>query len=360
MNILRCYLYLPPSKGGMENHVKNLSLQQDYLNNVTVAFNQGSEINCKQKPIRLLSKINLKKIKFGFFRDFLFYFSLFFLLLRRNKNFQVIHIHGDWSAFLCGWVISIFFEIPVKVASVHGKLKENYIFKKLYCKTLKKYSFIYCTGMNQVQYLKKIGVQNVIWQPSGVREDFFERPNNQEKEYDVIAVGSLFKVKNFDLLLDIATLRPNYQFIIVGDGNMKEHLLQRCQAENIINVKFAGYLLDEKLINAYDSSKIFLSTSLTEGTPTSMMEAMVRGLPVITTPSNDYSQIIKQHVNGNIVEFDKFKIAETIDNILTNEELYISMSQHNKNVAYRFGWENVANNITKLMEESLEKVKGNL
>lgn len=360
MNILRCYLFLPPLKGGMENHVKYLSLkqasQENYL--VQVVYNQGSNIDNLTKQI--LPNINLRKIKPQILRDSIFYTALITRLqLRRVLKFDVIHIHGDWSAFIYGLLISKIFNIPIKVASIHGSLKNRGVWRYIYKYILDRYSFVYCTGISEVTYLQSLGLNNVYWQHSGVRDDFFDKLLiKSETEYDVISVGSLIPIKNFDLLLDVALLLPKYKFVIVGEGILKNALQQRCMTESIFNVTFVTQVSAKELSKIMDKSKVFLSTSLSEGTPTVLLEAMVKGLPSITTPSNDYSDLIVDD-NGFIVKYDAKDIAYTLTKILEDKFLYDHITSYNLKNSKHFGWRNVARNISDLMEGYLNDHKKN-
>lgn len=361
MNILRCYLFLPPLKGGMENHVKYLSLIQAYQKNCSMElfYNQGDDID--NITYQILPNINLRKIKPQILRDSIFYTALITRLqLRSILKFDVVHIHGDWSAFIYGLLISKIFNIPIKVASIHGGLKNRRVWRYIYKYILGRYSFVYCTGISEVTYLKSLGLNDVYWQHSGVRDEFFDKLLiKSETEYDVISVGNLIPIKNFDLLLDVALLLPQYKFVIVGEGILKDILKQRCITEGIFNITFVNQVSAKELSKIMDKSKVFLSTSLSEGTPTVLLEAMTKGLPSIITPSNDYSDLIVNGDNGYIVKYDAKHIAYNLTKVLEDKVLYDYITSYNLKSSKNFGWESVAKNISDLMGTYLHDGKEN-
>lgn len=350
MKILRCYPFVPPLKGGMENHVKYLSLKQELLNGVevTVYYNQGDKINNKSQQI--LKKINLRSLNPVALRDGLFYLAIMRKLLFNNDvQYDVLHIHGDWSAFIFGLIISKVKSIPIRVASVHAKLRNGFLSQKIYKYILNEYDIVYCTGLSEANYLNSLGLSEVNWQPSGVRDEFYQDLPNEPKEFDVIGVGSLLPVKNFNLFLEVAKLLPSHKFLLVGNGELESQLKTKCIDEQISNVYFIDTLNSEELSRYFSKSKILLSTSLTEGTPTIFLEAMVKGLPIVTTASNDYTKLIKQYQNGVIVGYDAENIKNVILKILQDESLYTNISIKNKKVSEDYSWNNIARRITELI-----------
>jgi glycosyltransferase involved in cell wall biosynthesis len=97
-------------------------------------------------------------------------------------------------------------------------------------------------------------------------------------------VGRLIRVKNHRLLLEAAEdlKGEDFEFLIVGDGEMREDL-ERYAAELGVrnNVVFTGWKQD--MLSMYGMMDAVALTSLNEGTPVTLMEAMAAGKPVIAT-----------------------------------------------------------------------------
>jgi glycosyltransferase involved in cell wall biosynthesis len=105
----------------------------------------------------------------------------------------------------------------------------------------------------------------------------------------VTFVGRLTEIKNIPLLLDAIALykavdgkKPDLGFVIVGDGHQRSELEARAAALQILDlVTFIGNRRDAPRF--YAGSDIVVLTSLNEGTPLSLIEAMAAGRPVIST-----------------------------------------------------------------------------
>lgn len=99
-------------------------------------------------------------------------------------------------------------------------------------------------------------------------------------------VGRLTEIKNVSLLLKAAALDTpadvKLRFVIVGDGHLREQLEMESRAMGLSErVSFLGHRPDVlKLIAGMD---IVALSSLNEGTPLSLIEAMASGVPVIAT-----------------------------------------------------------------------------
>ncbi len=103
-------------------------------------------------------------------------------------------------------------------------------------------------------------------------------------------VGRLTEIKNISLLLKVVEIYqnkrdnsfPKLKFLIIGDGNLREEL--KAQAEKLKlteTVKFLGNRNDADVF--YAGLDIVALTSLNEGTPLSLIEAMANGKAVIST-----------------------------------------------------------------------------
>lgn len=117
---------------------------------------------------------------------------------------------------------------------------------------------------------------------------FKEEIGVSENELLIGFVGRLTEIKNIPMFLNSAAAfltspdAPPARFVIVGDGHLRAEL-ERAVIELGISEKisFAGNRSDTAEI--YSSLDIVALTSLNEGTPLSLIEAMAAGRPVIST-----------------------------------------------------------------------------
>jgi len=346
MKILRLYTRLPPLKGGMENHIAQLSKEQTKLgHDVTIYFNKGTKVTSKDVQI---TKFPLYKLKPQFLGIASFHFLTLLRLIANQEKFDIVHIHGDWSSLIFAKFIKKIVGSKKLIMSIHDELSENFLPKKALSVLLKKVDVIFATGHGLASQLKKLTSKEVIVQPSGIQNIYFEQhPRSFNKKYlQVIIVANLVKKKNLDLVIDIAKDLKLLNFILVGDGPEKEYLLNRVQYEDITNVEILGYKNSSELRLLYYESDIFMLTSIKEGTPTAMLEAMACGLPIVTSGAGGVESILGSH-NYITTKNDKKHFIDCITELLKETNLMQDISNYNISIAKSYTWVNVAKQIDK-------------
>jgi glycosyltransferase involved in cell wall biosynthesis len=350
MRVLRVYPFVPPLPGGMEKHVQRLTQEQRLLGcDVIMAFNQGEATS--SHDLRILPTVDLRRVKPQALRDVIFYVTALWRVVFGNIRAEIVHIHGDWSAFLFGRVLGWAAGADVLVASVHGAVRKG-TWTRVYKCVLNSYGVVYCTGADDAAHLRQAGVTAARWQNSGIDAVFFvERSAPQEVIVtDVVCVANFFPVKNLALVIHIARVLQDVNFALIGDGPQRPELAAICEREALHNVRFTGKLSAQEIGQQLRASRIFLSTSFAEGTPTALLEAMACGLPVITSCSNDYRELIANGRNGYIIDnFDAKSYVDVIRDLLSDQSLQGQISIRNKAAARRHAWPEVAKRITDWM-----------
>jgi len=138
------------------------------------------------------------------------------------------------------------------------------------------------------QDITGIDAQDKICVPVGVDSKRFKGkhiwPNDVSKSFKrtIGMVARLSPEKNINYAMSIMKMLPEYQLVVLGSGPLRHKLEERKEAEGIRNVTFVGYKdLVEQYYSIFDA---LLLTSKIEGTPISIVEALMCGLPVFTTP----------------------------------------------------------------------------
>jgi glycosyltransferase involved in cell wall biosynthesis len=107
---------------------------------------------------------------------------------------------------------------------------------------------------------------------------------------DLLTIGRIDREKNpfvlVDALAEMNRRRPNrYRLLWVGRGPLQEAVMEHAVALGVGDlITFKGYVpFGEPLFQVYRSSHIFVHTSLTEGVPQVIVEALALGTPVVAT-----------------------------------------------------------------------------
>jgi len=352
MKILRSYTKLPPLKGGMEKHIFNLTKLQLKNNHfVKVFYNDGENISSNDEKI---CKLKLHKLKPQLLGMFIFYFLITLKLFLKKQQFDIIHIHGDWSSLLFVKFLKKLTNAKVVVLSLHDQLTQRYTHQKLLPKLVQNVDLIFSTGYDTAIELERLSTKKVIVQPSGINEIFFEK---FEKKYEndrftIVTVANLFPKKNIELVLETAQELPACRFIIVGDGTHRIILETIIKSNSISNVELVGFKSAVEVREYYWQSDCYLLTSFAEGTPTSALEAMACGLPIVSSNAGGLRNIVKEYENGFVIDdFNKSRYVEKIQLLKNDIDLRKKMFEINTKLAQNYRWDKVSQNITNKMQE---------
>lgn len=148
---------------------------------------------------------------------------------------------------------------------------------------------------------------------------------NFKKTDNTIVIGTIAAMENekdyptfLQAIRLISQKKDNVRFIALGDGSLRKEIEQKSKIMGIDkDIHFVGY---KKNIDDYLSQfDIFTLISKREGLGTSLLEAMSTGLPVVGTRVGGIPEVIKEGINGLLVEKSNPKelanaLIELIDN----------------------------------------------
>ena len=322
--------------GGMEKHIYNLTTAQRSIGfDVTIAFSEGKRTH--DDDIILPTRFKLRALRPAACRSFIFYCYLVCYLLLNRPKFDAVHIHGDWSDAIFCPLIKWLVDANVTVFSFHGFLGERFTQKRLLPKLIKYFNATYCTGYDSYKYLQNKEPEKVHFIHSGINQSFLDTASLlplHDRHYDVVSVANFVSVKNHQFMLQIAKKMPQFNFCFVGDGVLLDKSKEFVSLAGMSNVTFLGGVNSEEVVLALDNSKVFLLASIEEGTPTSVIEAMSRGLPVIAAKVGGVEHIVKDSDNGIVL--DGYVINDFVKGLtmfLESTELYAKVKKINRSYA---------------------------
>ena len=177
-----------------------------------------------------------------------------------------------------------------------------------------------------------LDVKPIVILPNTVDGAFFSKPenwtitnSNKVKENFSIPIDSklIIQVSQIEDRKGIVELvsfwnklkdnqKGNYQLVIVGEGSLKEKMIQKCKDENIRNIHFVGNQKKEQVRDLLFSSDIFLLLTKNDPNPLTLIEASFAKLPIITTKfAGNCNEIVTKN-NGviiNEITFEEFENA---------------------------------------------------
>jgi len=261
-----------------ENHlVKKIKENSDYLE-----LNRKNKINFIIKLVKYVMK-NKNNIFLLHLQPTLIYFSLISFFFPHTKFTYIIHYERNKPNFLRYYLQrSFFMRSNVNIVAVSYSSRIN--FEKIY----------------KIEDKIKVILNGIRVQPINLNSNLkksFQRTINTKI---LITVSRIVPVKNLELLINSfneLSLKYDLSLVIVGkDPSISQSEIMKLKKVANDGVFFVGEQSD---VNKYLSiADIYCLCSISEALPISVLEAMGKGLLVVTTNVGDLSRIVIDNENG--------------------------------------------------------------
>lgn len=212
---------------------------------------------------------------------------------------------------------------------------------------------IICVSSYQASFLERRHGVSVV--PNALSPEFTDRlhpaPSEAFDRKTVLMLSSLKAYKGTHEFLQLATLLPEFKFVLVINDT-PEAIAQWMEKEHITltdNVTLRPRTSD--VASLYNSASLVLNLSdpslFIETFGLTALEAMSCGLPVIVPPVGGIAEMVTDGGNGYKIDCkDTDRLVATISLILTERELYQSLSREAIAVSRRFNRDAMLKNIS--------------
>lgn len=299
--------------------------------------------------------------------------------MMRNGRYHIVHTHSSKAGVL-GRVAAKLARVPVIVHTVHGWSFHAHMSSRqlrLYT-TLEKIGD-WCGDTAIVVAAKDIekgiaqGINHAATYTlirSGIELDRFGHPQISAEEMrqqlgiplTALVVGSVTRLSAQKAPLDLVTAfahvqqqMPGTWFVIVGDGPLRPDVERALQTAGIAGqVVLTGLRRDvPELMAAFD---VFTLSSLWEGLPRVLPQAMATGLPIVCTLADGSAEAVVPGENGFLSpKGDPKHLARDIVTLLQDKDLRQRMGENGRHRAPAFGAVKMVEDIDKLYRQLLEK-----
>jgi hypothetical protein len=174
----------------------------------------------------------------------------------------------------------------------------------------------------------------------------------------VLFIGNLLRVKGPEYLLQAVSHlgSSNFLLYIVGDGMLRDNL--RAQAEQLgISARcvFVGTRPHEEIASWLSAADCLVLSSISEGFPTIIAEAMMCGVPVVATAVGGIPEVVKHGSTGLLVQpRDPLSLGEAIRSALQNDtNIQIMVNRAEKAARAELTWEANARKTVEVYREAL-------
>jgi len=321
-----------------------------------IAPKNGHNNEFKYKNIKV---IRISSIPALFYPEFKLTtpFSLKLYLELKKEKIDVIHFQTPLTIGLMGIIIGKMLKIPI-VGTFHTMIADPQYLQhikingKIVQETAWRYARAFYNRCDLItcpsENIKRELLENKLKLPikvisNGIDCSIFD--NSQWKKFKdkynisektLLFIGRIAYEKNIFYLLDCFKLvlnkMPEVKLILVGDGPQINDVRRKIHKEGMdSNVILAGKINHSSLVKSgiFKACDIFVSASITENQPMTILEAQANGLPCVGISEKGMKNLIIDGHNGYLAKLDdKNTFAGRIVNLLKNKKLLNKMKKN--------------------------------
>lgn len=260
------------------------------------------------------------------------------------NRIEVIHVNPSLAknSIIRDGIFVLFSKLFGKKVYVHWHgwdEKKEYLLKAWYLKfTFFRADHIRFLSKNFEKKFKDLGYLN----SSSVGKTFFDddilklnlnKSENRTKR--LLFLSTLSKNKGIyealNLFMDINNVY-NLKLIIAGKGPEEPNIINIIQHNNLTNIEMVGFVSGEDKYSCFLNSDIYLFPSYYEGMPTSVLEAMAFGLPIVCSKVGALPEIFHNGINGFMVD-DLGQLKSYVEKLLNDDKLRERIGENNRRYA---------------------------
>jgi starch synthase len=182
----------------------------------------------------------------------------------------------------------------------------------------------------------------IIKIPYGARLDRFKKIGDPKKnKFRVLWVGGISIRKGFFYALEAFQKleHPNKEFVVIG--SIFDEMKPLLSNFKTTNVSFLGIIPNQRLLEYYSSSNVFILPSIEEGLAMVQGEALACGCPIIATPNTGASDLFTDGKEGFIVPLRSVQaLTDKLQLLADNPNMRDEMSENGLNLVKSLnGWD---------------------
>lgn len=336
----------------------------------------GQRVEYRQVPVYFFHRSSIRLKQFLFSADL----TRWMWKNITNYNFVMGHTLFSYAPDLAA-VMCRFYQIPYGVRTIGQltpwSLSQSRLRKGIYSNLLERSNlnhatFIHCTSLQEAQDADNFGIKTPkvviplgVNPPShilGAKQQLRQLFNIPADSPVILFMSRIHPKKRLDLLIqvlgELKSPQQPFHLIIAGSGDAQyiESLHQLVAQHQLKSqTTFAGFVTGEGKDLLLQGSDFFALPSYSENFGIALAEAMVAGIPVITTPGVHISPDIAQAKAGIIINnATELKIA--ISQLLQSSQLRQELGDNGKRLALsKYAWPAIARSFADVYSLILDE-----
>jgi L-malate glycosyltransferase len=336
-------------------------------------FEDQNGLKVYRFPFWAGNKLLIEYERVPYLKMIFFYLTGFFLTLYAalRNHCDLIHVHWAIPTGLIALMVKGLLRINM-IVTVHGSdlrmaMTGPSVLKKIFVLVCREASHLHLVSEMMKGDIVRLGIpeNKVSTWPMGVDEVFLQSGRNRRGKLNgtpltVLSNRNLLPVYDVSCLIRAIPLvlkeAPGVRFLIAGEGADKENLEREAGHLKIqSSTQFLGRIPHHQMPDLLSQTDIYVSTSLSDGTSVSLLEAFAAGVfPVVTDiPSN--REWITDGKNGFLVPAgDEKRLADRILQAIQDAELLENTGKINQEIIKgKANWEGTIGKIIEIYENTL-------
>jgi glycosyltransferase EpsD len=212
-----------------------------------------------------------------------------------------------------------------------------------------------------IEHVYGVGIDTERFKPvdenrkSALKESF----GYQSDDFLLFNVGEFNKNKNQQFLIraleKLKYVRPNIKLLLAGEGEMLPDCKRLARKLGVVHmVKFLGFRKDiENILSGCD---LVVASSIREGLPVNIMEAMSSGLPVLAMENRGNRDLIDHHQNGLLLtKWNPTLFAERVKMLANEADFRIQLGQNGREkIIDKYSIKKVLSEKTRIYEAYMQ------
>ncbi len=301
------------------------------------------------------------------------------------KGFDVLHTITTGYASLSALSGKILYKTPMIITEhgiYHREREKEILASKVIPEIYKKmwiglFKLISAIGYASADYITTLFKKNQLFQlelnadkekmlviPNGINVEEFSLPREKHENFNIGFVGRVSKIK--DVKTAIKAMRvvkeriKEAKFLIIGPYEEERDYYEECvELVEILNLKDSVEFLGLKNVKEfYPILDVLLLSSVSEGQPLVILEAMAAGVPIVTTDVGACSEMVKDGdlQSGFVVKpKDYISMAKAIIKLYEDTELREKFSKDGREIVRKkYRLDMMINGYKKLYEKAVK------
>ena len=286
---------------------------------------------------------------------------------------KIVWVHGikNWYNLIL-IILSYFYNKRVFVRDEFNNIKKrslsNILMNKIFYSFIDNFIDCYLSiGKENRKAFIDFGIdkKKIYHVPYVVDNNFFYIKNKKKnKKFVILFTGKLSHRKGCDILLNsINLLNENNNFkkdseiIIIGDGILKEELINYKKKKKLVNVKFLGFKNQTVIKKFYKRSNLFVMPSRDENWGLAINEAMAAKNAIIASNKvGAASDLLKNNYNGYIFKNNDYKdLSKKIYKTFLDKKKTIKFGENSFKIISKWSFYECYKGIDKAIKSTYRK-----